>query len=284
MTLRPDELFFHHYQPSQFDVNFDFCGRAQGLNATSNGLMIKSNYVLHYVTAGHGFFEIHGNTVSLGPGDCFILPKNTRTRYWPDPDLPWGYIWLGLSGSQVGRYLRRSALMQNDWLHAGIDSALATQIWHLSALTQAPLTAQTDLQVTAAIYQLLYILSSDFPKPASTVPSLQAQYLLKATNYIQNNYDKPLTVSDLAKLVNLNRSYLYKLFKQHLDTSPQQYLKRVRLTKSVDLLMATDYSVKQIASAVGYPDAFGFSKLFHAYYHCSPSEYRKHPSQTITPH
>ena len=100
-------------------------------------------------------------------------------------------------------------------------------------------------------------------------------YIKQAKKIIHTQYGNPLKISEIAKKLNLNRSYLYKIFKEETDYSLKDYLIQIRMKKSADLLTSTTFHISEIANAVGFPDALAFSKAFKKYYGISPKQYQK---------
>jgi AraC family transcriptional regulator of arabinose operon len=101
------------------------------------------------------------------------------------------------------------------------------------------------------------------------------EYVRKAIEYIQTNYMRPIRVHDIAEHVNINRGYLYALFKKEMNMSPQEYLTNLRLTRAAEQLNTTNTPVEQIAQANGYNDPVVFSKAFKKMHGTSPSRYRQ---------
>ena len=92
---------------------------------------------------------------------------------------------------------------------------------------------------------------------------------------IQNSYWKPdLNVGRLAKSLNVERSYLYRMFMEHTGISPQEYLTEVRMERACELLSGSELSVQAVACSVGYKDALYFSRLFRKRKGITPSGYR----------
>jgi len=97
----------------------------------------------------------------------------------------------------------------------------------------------------------------------------------KALDYIAVNYTKPITVSDIADHINLSRSRLFRLFKQQIFISPQQYLIEYRIRAAIHLLENRSSSIKEISQAVGIEDPLYFSSLFKQVTGKSPKNYMK---------
>ena len=105
--------------------------------------------------------------------------------------------------------------------------------------------------------------------------NLKGEYLKKAVNYIDRNYSRPdLKIADIASYLNLNRSYLWQLFDELLNISPQQYLIEFRMKKAALLLENYNLKVRSAALSVGYEEPFSFSKIFKKTMGKSPSLYK----------
>ncbi len=134
----------------------------------------------------------------------------------------------------------------------------------------------TELQLIAELYKLLAFLMEEFPSKSMSDSSILIQNYIKQTKkIIHTQYSKPLKVSQIAKKLNLNRSYLYKIFKEETGYSIKDYLGQIRMEKSADLLISTTFHISDVANAVGFPDALAFSKAFKKHFGQSPSNYRK---------
>lgn len=70
-------------------------------------------------------------------------------------------------------------------------------------------------------------------------------------------------------------SRLARLLKQQTEVSPQQFLERHRMQHACQLLRRTSLGISEIASEVGYADAFYFSNRFRRYAGKSPSQFRQ---------
>ena len=91
---------------------------------------------------------------------------------------------------------------------------------------------------------------------------------------IRSEYAQGITISEITAILNVNRSYLSAAFKAAYGISPKQYLQEHRMTMAAPLLQLGN-KVKVVANAVGYSDAFVFSKAFKQHYGVSPLEYAK---------
>ena len=72
-----------------------------------------------------------------------------------------------------------------------------------------------------------------------------------------------------------SRARLFTLFKEHTGLSPNNYLMRLRISKSKDQLSYGTQSVKEIALACGFPDYKYFCRLFNRQTGTSPLSFRR---------
>ena len=103
----------------------------------------------------------------------------------------------------------------------------------------------------------------------------QDYYIHEAVVYIQQNYQRQLTVDEVAGFCRLNRNYFSRRFKEVVGCSPQEFIIRTRLTSAAELLRSTGLPIKTVADRCGYPNQLHFSQAFHKYYGLSPREWRK---------
>ena len=101
------------------------------------------------------------------------------------------------------------------------------------------------------------------------------EYTNLCINYIKSNYKNKITVDALCEVANIERSYLFRIFRKHVGMSPQQYVIEYKLAMAAKLLEIGELNISEIAKNVGYDDQFAFSKLFKKQYGISPLEYKK---------
>lgn len=92
--------------------------------------------------------------------------------------------------------------------------------------------------------------------------------------HIQFHLEEDLTLNSLAALFQKNASVLSSTFSREAGMSLTAYIQHTRIQAALKLLNATDMSVSEIATAVGYQDFSYFSKVFSKNVGCSPRAYR----------
>jgi len=104
--------------------------------------------------------------------------------------------------------------------------------------------------------------------------------ITKATNYINANYMRKIALTDVAKMVFLSDSYFSRIFKDEIKESFSNYLSRIRVEKSMALLLSGDMSLLDICSAVGFEDQSYYCKVFRKYTGVTPGKYRESRGKT----
>jgi inorganic pyrophosphatase len=95
-------------------------------------------------------------------------------------------------------------------------------------------------------------------------------YVEKALHCIHEEYMTDLSVEELARRLNLDRSYFSGLFRRQMGTPPGRYLHVFRLEKAADLMLKHKMSPSTAALSVGFSDLYHFSKAFKKHYGSSP--------------
>jgi len=94
-------------------------------------------------------------------------------------------------------------------------------------------------------------------------------------DYINEHYAEPLNLTEMGKRFHYNPSYLSNYFSENNHQSFSEYLKQVRIEKSIELLQEKDKSIAKISMLVGYSDHSYFCRVFKKFMGVSPSSYRR---------
>lgn len=93
--------------------------------------------------------------------------------------------------------------------------------------------------------------------------------------YIEMNLSETLSLDDIARAFNLNRSYVSYLFKQEAGLPLKRYINNMRLEQASACLMNTGMKIKDICAFVGYNNIEHFSRAFKVAFGLSPLSYRE---------
>lgn len=96
----------------------------------------------------------------------------------------------------------------------------------------------------------------------------------KAIDYMKNNYNQDISLSDLAMRTFFSKNYFSKLFKEVTGLNVSDYIQKIRIDEACGLLMNTDMKVVDIALQVGFNDIKFFYEVFKRITGKTPGEYR----------
>lgn len=97
----------------------------------------------------------------------------------------------------------------------------------------------------------------------------------RAVALLQADVARPWTLELLAQQAGLSRTTLAERFRAAMGDTPLAHLRMLRLQKAMQLLGEPRRKLDEVAQAVGYQDAFGFSKAFKRAVGVSPGEFRR---------
>ena len=253
-----------------------YCGYGSCQPLQHFGPAVRPNYLIHFITDGKGIFQSGDNKFSLHAGEGFIIRPNQQAFFQADEADPWSYLWIGFDGTRCGEYLSAIGLDEGQFTFRSPDGETLREIVQ-EMLKYNTAGIENDFQLQGLLCRFFSCLARSLSMPLSSVPKNDREnfYVRRAVEFVHYNYANHITVSDMAKYVSLNRSYLFTLFQRVLKISPQEFLTTFRLTRAKEQLRLTNATVAAIAQSVGYRDPLVFSKAFKQMTGMTPVQYRK---------
>lgn len=237
---------------------------------------VRDVYALHYIISGKGYLETNHTTYSLKAGESFIIFPQNEVYYYPDQDDPWEYVWIDFNGDEVLRILSMTILS----CYNPVTSVAKENLQPLFHIEESIGLLPFEKERANARLRLLLSYYIEYYPRTNIVAKIN--YVVLANDYIENNYWKAiLTVSDVVDYVKIERTYLFRLFKEATGMSISGYLTYYRIKRACVLLKTSGLSIKSVACSVGFKDQLYFSKVFKKVTEYSPSEYIKNHTASI---
>jgi len=107
---------------------------------------------------------------------------------------------------------------------------------------------------------------------ANNTQTIQNQKLNIVIQHINSNYEKELSLDDLATL---SKSHFLKLFSASLDMTPMAYLTHIRLQNAKKMLLSHKLTITDISRQCGFNSPSYFSKIFKNSYNETPKEFQQ---------
>lgn len=133
------------------------------------------------------------------------------------------------------------------------------------------------MEMNIIVRSILHALSVHYRHTkAADEPAAHIHPLIHAAQqYIGSNYNRNISIQEVAGKVGLNESYFRHLFKSELSISFREYITRLRLSHVRILLLDDQHSILSAIEEVGYTNLSRFYRIFRQYYNMTPSEYRR---------
>ena len=97
---------YYHNTKEPLGLSVYSAGSQQCVTGQTWGPAVRDHYLLHYVSAGRGFYTCGGREYRLNAGDAFVIYPGELVSYHPDDREPWEYHWVGFVGAQAKELLR----------------------------------------------------------------------------------------------------------------------------------------------------------------------------------
>ena len=228
-----------------------------------------SAYELVYVDKGALHNIINGHDYVVAKQECIIIDRNQWHMQYSD--LPVSFLTVSFN-------------------HTGnLSQALADKVMTVSAKIRSILVKILEEQTENPLYTeyekaLIQILLIELireldarPLDSKTPSTLFSENLLvdRALKIISENISERLSLNVLASSLHISVPYLYKLFDEHLNMPPGQYIMKIRLEESKILLREGKMNIGSVARECGFSSIQHYSRQFRQHFQLSPSEYIK---------
>jgi AraC-like DNA-binding protein len=97
----------------------------------------------------------------------------------------------------------------------------------------------------------------------------------RAFEYMKNNYDKPITLGEVAKLVNMTEVSFSRFIKKRTGNTFIDSLSEIRLGHASRMLIDTTHSIAEISYNCGFNNISNFNRIFKKKKNCTPKEFRE---------
>jgi AraC-like DNA-binding protein len=219
--------------------------------------------LIYLLVAGTIHGRIQGSPVTLRPGSLLWLPARTPFGlYARDEAMPVLYRFR-LARCDCGP--RPYLTLSDAWDVRSTMDALIRELG--SALDFRPQRVRALLVV---FFSSLFRLADR----ATRIPPLPAADRARLEEYVDDHLTARPTSAELAAVVGLSPDYFRRRFRQTFGLAPRTWLVRRRIQQAMSRLDESDDTVSDIATALGYPDVFLFSRQFKLVTGVSPRAWR----------
>lgn len=146
-------------------------------------------------------------------------------------------------------------------------------------LLEALPAARPDMRLILLL-QVLRRLADDADRTPLADPTMASvaraadSRLQKVLDHLDDGFDKPVDVDELADIACLSPSALHRMFQRHTKLTPISYVMRLRIGRACAMLMNNSSSIAAVAERVGYRNLANFNRQFRSIKGVTPRQFR----------
>lgn len=96
----------------------------------------------------------------------------------------------------------------------------------------------------------------------------------RVIDYIDKNPDDQLSLKELANMAGFSQYYFHRIFSAYVGETLSNFVKRIRLEKSAQILIYTNISITEVALSCGYETPSAYARAFRKFFGSNPSDYK----------
>lgn len=244
-----------------------------------------------YIKKGYAVFEILGHPVSIGPNDIIIIKPNQYHKFIVKSESGCEFIVLNfsfknqhnndfsevslddflnfVSGRESGPYLKLKVSQKNDII------VIMNRILKEKQSTEIGSEFLNYLLVMELFVLISRALKMEWENSIKSRSPKIKELVSSSIKYMNDNYERDISIADVAKYVFLSPSYFTRIFKEEIGISPMNYLLKIRVERAKELLDGSEMKVGDIAQMVGFSNQQRFNEIFKKYTGITPLKFRK---------
>ncbi|AEY64413.1 AraC family transcriptional regulator [Clostridium sp. BNL1100] len=256
----------------------------------SKGLSVHETFEMVYIKSGSGVFEIGEQNVSVGSNDIVIIKPNQRHKlnvnseggcdfivlyfkFMDQTEHTLSEVSLGdfinfVSGRESGSFIKLKVSQKNDII------VLLNRILKEQTNDQLGSDLLNYLMLMELFVLISRALKAEWENSIKNKSPKIKELMQSAIQFVHNNFEREISITDIAKYVFLSPSYFTRAFKENTGLSPMQYLLNIRIKRACELLRETDQKVGEIALSVGFSNQQRFNDMFKKQTNMTPMQYR----------
>lgn len=269
------------------DMNPTFLYTWKGTRHEDEAVYHCHNHMeMAFVLSGEGKYHIEGEIFDVAEGDLLIFNPGIRHQalFLKQVETPTTEFFVGFSDVQFPGYCPNHIPVPDGGYILHTKGELRQRIFKICSSMETEKAACRQgryYMLKAYLMQLLILVVREQCEPVKPVDgysfeSTNKKYVVeKILNYFEDHYSERISLDQIAENMYLSPFYVSKLFKSETGDAPIQHLIKIRLEKAKELLETGEIqSVQEVASQVGYDDAYHFSKLFKKRFGITPTQAR----------
>lgn len=232
-------------------------------------LHTHAEFELYINLAGNVSFLVEDALYPLSRGDVIIARPGEHHHCVYRDDSPHKLYWILFDSDRNGHLLDFLQTFRENYISPR-EEWREELIALCGTLHGGELTAEERMYAFLRIFAILRMSRpTDDAEPLGLRSDMQS-----IIRYIGDHISEPITVTDVARVFYISQSTLERRFREVLDITPLEYIRRKKMIMAAEMLRRGE-SVLHAGMSVGFRDTSYFISIFRRYYGVSPSRYRK---------
>jgi AraC-like DNA-binding protein len=245
---------------------------------------------LTYIIEGHGAVMVADKLEEFREGDVLLFGKNTphvllhnKKYYEADSGMRARAISIFFSKdtfNHVFNQMPETARIEEFLEHAQFGIRIKNQETRRIREDLKQMVKLSQVPRIILFMKILYIISKNphFEYISSSIPHVSGREdnlkLKKIFDYITKNFEKRITLEEIAGLINLTPTAFCRYFKLRTNKTFSQFLIEVRINQACKMLSNGNYNVTETFFSCGYNNSSNFHRHFRQHTGLTPSEYK----------
>jgi len=223
----------------------------------------------HIIEKGHGWVKTISGIQEVVPGDMFCIMNDGQIEYYDDPEDPWCYYWIHFDGKAADELVRSWGFSPDaPWIHPNAPEKVIDSFKNILSMAKA--TKELRPNVLAAE---LFRLADAICNPEPYQKSRSKQIIDRAKAIIESQLHSALNITELAALLNIDRTTLFHAFRKECNCSPIEYLRGKRIERACSILENGNRTLSDVARICGFSNDKYFIKTFRQLKGTSPRKF-----------
>ena len=260
-------LFEKHTEIFNGDIGMYYCGKRIGTKNHIYGPEIRSHFLIVLVEKGTAVLYRGEKEFLFKDRDILVMFPGEKIFYKAQTN--WTIQWIGVCGTQVEDVFQAIGVTREEPIFTPGQYEEISNVMSQLYDTEYDNSMFAKYKTQSLIYSFFSLLLKEKNEKLPFDPVNTALQIIKY------NYNNNLNIKAIANSLFLDSAYFSRLFKSKVGLSPKQYILQTRIERAKELIITTNYHIKDISYTVGFNDSLYFSRIFYKTEGITPSGYRE---------
>lgn len=224
---------------------------------------------------GRGELHVDGQTFCVEENQGMLLFPEVPHEYSALTEN-WEVDWIIFGGNQVENFFKNTlGVKQSGVYFLSKPNIIQANIKKVYDIEKSHNTNKS-LESSSVTYEIMLNLIEFASEKSDSSKLNQYNRLKPLLDYIDKNYYKNLSLSELSEILEVTPEHLCNIFKKVTTHRVFEYINMTRIKKSKELILLNkNLQIKEVARKVGFEDVSYFGAIFKKFEKISPNEFKK---------